>query len=83
MTEDRKFLGDDLRRYDPKFRAPRLGQYLAAARALREFADAELGRSLVELAARWLLEQPGVSIALWGARRPEQLEAIPKVLSGG
>lgn len=80
MTEDTKFLGDDLRRYDPKFKPPRLGQYLAAARALREFADAELGRSLVELAVRWLLDQPGVSIALWGARRPDQLEAIPKVL---
>ncbi|HSM92221.1 MAG TPA: aldo/keto reductase [Anaeromyxobacteraceae bacterium] len=81
MTEDTRFLGDDLRRYDPKFRQPRLGQYLAAAQALRELADAELGRPLVELAVRWLLDQPGVSIALWGARRPEQLEAIPRILA--
>src|SRR5574341_740619 len=80
MTEDTKFLGDDLRRWDPKFKEPRFGQYLAAARALREFADRELGRSLLELSVRWLLDQPGVSIALWGARRPDQLTEIPKVL---
>jgi aryl-alcohol dehydrogenase-like predicted oxidoreductase len=80
MTEDTQFLGDDLRRHDPKFRQPRFGQYLAAARALRNYADEEFGRSLVELAVRWLLDQPGVSVALWGARRPEQLDAIPKIL---
>lgn len=80
MTEDTKFLGDDLRRYDPKFKPPRFAQYLAAARALRSYADEELGRSLVELSVRWLLDQPGVSIALWGARRPEQLAEIPKIL---
>jgi aryl-alcohol dehydrogenase-like predicted oxidoreductase len=80
MTEDTKFLGDDLRRFDPKFRPPRFGQYLAAARALRSYADLELGRSLLEVAVRWLLDQPGVSVALWGARRPDQLAEIPKIL---
>lgn len=80
MTEDTRFVGDDLRRWDPKFKPPRFGQYLAAARALRRFADEELGRSLLELSVRWLLDQPGVSVALWGARRPEQLAEIPKVL---
>jgi hypothetical protein len=25
---------------------------------------------------RWALDQPGVQIALWGARTPEQLDAI-------
>jgi aryl-alcohol dehydrogenase-like predicted oxidoreductase len=81
MTEDTKFLGDDLRRWDPKFKPPRFAQYLAAARALRRFADDELGRTLVELSVRWLLDQPGVSIALWGARRPDQLAEIPKILA--
>jgi aryl-alcohol dehydrogenase-like predicted oxidoreductase len=80
MTEDTTFLGDDLRRWDPKFRPPRFAQYLAAARALRRFADEELGRPLVELAVRWLLDQPGISVALWGARRPDQLAAIPRIL---
>jgi len=80
MTEDTKFSGDDLRRWDPKFKPPRFGQYLAAARALRSFADRELGRSLIELSVRWILDQPGVSVALWGARRPEQLAEIPKIL---
>jgi aryl-alcohol dehydrogenase-like predicted oxidoreductase len=80
MTEDTKFLGDDLRRWDPKFKQPRFGQYLSAARALRNYAADELGRSLVELSVRWILDQPGVSVALWGARRPEQLAEIPRIL---
>ena len=25
---------------------------------------------------RWLLEQPGVGIALWGARKPAQLDDV-------
>jgi aryl-alcohol dehydrogenase-like predicted oxidoreductase len=28
---------------------------------------------------RWLLDQPAVGIALWGARRPEQLAGVDDV----
>ena len=34
---------------------------------------------MIHLAARWLLDQPGVGVALWGARRPEQLVPISEV----
>jgi aryl-alcohol dehydrogenase-like predicted oxidoreductase len=34
---------------------------------------------VIQLAVRWLLDQPGVGVALWGARRPEQLTAIHDV----
>jgi aryl-alcohol dehydrogenase-like predicted oxidoreductase len=34
---------------------------------------------VIHLAVRWLLDQPGVSIALWGPRRPEQLRPIDEV----
>jgi aryl-alcohol dehydrogenase-like predicted oxidoreductase len=29
---------------------------------------------------RWVLDQPGISAALWGARHPEQLEAVTNAL---
>ena len=29
---------------------------------------------MIQLAVRWMLDQ-GISVALWGGRRPEQLEA--------
>jgi aryl-alcohol dehydrogenase-like predicted oxidoreductase len=74
MGPQTTFEGDDLRRVDPKFQAPRFAQYLQAVRALDEFAQRRFGRRVIELAVRWMLDQ-GISVALWGGRRPEQLEA--------
>jgi len=79
MTRHRRFEGDDLRRNDPKFRAPRFSQYLAAVRALDVYANERFGCSVLELALRWVLDQPGVSAALWGARRPGQLAPVKRV----
>ncbi len=75
VTKARRFEGDDLRRIDPKFREPRLSQYLAAAEALDRFSRERYGKSLPALAVRWLLDR-GEIIALWGARRPEQLAPL-------
>jgi aryl-alcohol dehydrogenase-like predicted oxidoreductase len=79
MTAERRFAGDDLRNVDPKFQPPRFQHYLAAAKALEELAN-DLGRSLLGLAIRWLLDQEDVACALWGARRPEQLEGLEAAL---
>jgi len=35
---------------------------------------------VIHLAVRWLLDQPGVGVALWGARHPEQLAPIREVI---
>lgn len=75
MTADRVFEGDDLRKADPKFQPPRFAQYLSAAEALAELARERYGKSLLALAIRWILDR-GPTIALWGARRPEQLQGI-------
>ncbi|ACR30080.1 aldo/keto reductase [Burkholderia glumae] len=75
MTADTRFQGDDLRRTDPKFQAPRFAQYLAAVDALAGLARERHGKSVLALAIRWVLDQ-GPTIALWGARRPEQLSGI-------
>jgi diketogulonate reductase-like aldo/keto reductase len=31
---------------------------------------------VLDLAVRWVLDQPGVTVALWGARHPEQILAV-------
>jgi aryl-alcohol dehydrogenase-like predicted oxidoreductase len=69
------FGGDDLRRSDPKFQPPRFEQYLAAVKALQRFAEERHGKTVLALAVRWILDQ-GPTVALWGARRPEQLDGI-------
>jgi aryl-alcohol dehydrogenase-like predicted oxidoreductase len=78
ITAQTAFGGDDLRQRDPKFQAGRLQQYLAAAQALKTLARERFGKSLPALAVRWVLDQ-GPTIALWGARRPDQLEAVDEV----
>lgn len=74
MTPSTVFNGDDLRRIDPKFQPPRFAQYLEAVRRLDEFAQRAFHRRVIHLAVRWMLDS-GISVALWGARRPDQLEA--------
>jgi aryl-alcohol dehydrogenase-like predicted oxidoreductase len=78
MRPDTVFEGDDLRRSDPKFVAPRFAQYLAAVQRLDRFAQERFGKRVIALAVRWMLDQ-GITTALWGARRPDQLEAVDQV----
>ena len=80
MSPETTFEGDDLREDDPMFRAPRYHACLAAVAALDAFAREAFGRTVLELAVRWLLDRPGVSVALWAARRPAQLDPLPRVL---
>jgi aryl-alcohol dehydrogenase-like predicted oxidoreductase len=73
------FGGDDLRRNDPKFRASRFAQYLTAVRKLDRLAQDRFGKRVIHLAVRWMLDQ-GITTALWGARRPEQLQPVDEVM---
>jgi aryl-alcohol dehydrogenase-like predicted oxidoreductase len=73
-----QFDGDDLRQNDPKFRAPRREQYVAAVRALDEYARDRFGKPVLALAVRWVLDR-GPTVALWGARRPSQLDGVEDV----
>jgi aryl-alcohol dehydrogenase-like predicted oxidoreductase len=76
VTRERAFVGDDLRGRDPKYQEPRFSQYLDAVAQLDALARERYGRRVIDLAVRWLLEQPGVGIALWGARKPAQLDDV-------
>jgi len=77
MRPDTTFTGDDLRRNDPKFREPRFAQYIAAVEKLDRLAQ-RFGKRVIHLAVRWMLDQ-GVTTALWGARRPDQLQPVNEV----
>jgi len=77
MQADTVFGGDDLRRTDPKFLKPRYAQYLATVGKLLRLAH-RFGKRVIHLAVRWMLDQ-GVTTALWGARRPDQLQAVDEV----
>ncbi|HEY1587491.1 MAG TPA: aldo/keto reductase [Polyangia bacterium] len=79
IGERTKFEGDDLRNTDPKFRPPRLAQYLEAVKLLDRFAHERYGKGVLALAVRWVLDTPGVSVALWGVRHPAELEPIDDV----
>ena len=74
MRADSTFEGDDLRRLDPKFQPPRYAQYLTAVGQLDQLAQDFYQRRVIQLAVRWMLDQ-GISVALWGARHPDQLQA--------
>src|SRR5439155_6381739 len=79
MGPHTQFTGDDLRKIDPKFQLPRYAQYLRAVERLDGFAREHYGKRVIELAVRRTLDQPGVSVALWGARHPEQLVPVDHV----
>jgi aryl-alcohol dehydrogenase-like predicted oxidoreductase len=80
MSRSTRFSGDDLRKSDPKFREPRYEQYLAAVAMLDQFAQKRFGRRVIHLAARWVLDRGEANIALWGARRADQLAPIADVV---
>ena len=80
VNAGRQFAKDDMRKTsDPKFQQPHFAEYLDAASKLDAYAREHFGKRVIHLAVRWLLDQPGVGIALWGARRPEQLAPIKEV----
>ena len=78
MKADTRFDGDDLRKVDPKFQGVRFPRYLAAVDALAKIARERFDKSVLALALRWVLDQ-GPTIALWGARRPDQLDPIAEI----
>ena len=78
MRANTTFDGDDLRRNDPKFQSPRFGQYLDAVEQFDRLAAHRYGKRVIHLAVRWMLDQ-GIEVALWGARRPEQLRPVDEI----
>jgi aryl-alcohol dehydrogenase-like predicted oxidoreductase len=80
INQNTKFKGDDLRKTDPKFQPPRFEHYLKAVNLLERYARERYGKSVLALAVRWVLDQPGVSVALWGASHPSELDPLNDIL---
>ena len=80
INDKTKFQGDDLRKTDPKFQPPRFQQYLQAVNLLDQYARERFGKNVLVLAVRWVLDQPGVSVALWGASHPAELDPLNDIL---
>jgi aryl-alcohol dehydrogenase-like predicted oxidoreductase len=80
INQNTKFKGDDLRKTDPKFQPPRFEQYLKAVNLLDQYARERYGKTVLVLAVRWVLDQPGVSVALWGATHPHELDPLHDIL---
>jgi len=80
IDEVTEFQGDDLRKTDPKFLPPRFAQYLDAVRSMGRYASVRYGKSMLAFAVRWVLDRPGVSVALWGACHPEELSPLEEVM---
>jgi aryl-alcohol dehydrogenase-like predicted oxidoreductase len=78
MNAESTFQGDDIRNLDPKFKVPRFGQYLTAVERLGAFSRERFGRGIIPFALRWILDK-GAEIAIWGGRRPEQMEPLGEV----
>ncbi|WP_353980115.1 aldo/keto reductase [Salinicola endophyticus] len=76
MHSDSTFSGDDLRNKDPKFQSPRFAQYLAAVKDLEALAQERHGKSVLALAVRWILDRSPNIVALWGARKPAQVDPV-------
>jgi aryl-alcohol dehydrogenase-like predicted oxidoreductase len=78
LKEDFEF--EDLRKnFDPKFRKPHFPQYLVCVGRLQQWVSDKHKKSLIALAVRWSLDK-GVDVALWGARKPQELDPIEEVL---
>jgi aryl-alcohol dehydrogenase-like predicted oxidoreductase len=80
INQNTKFKGDDLRKTDPKFQPPRFEHYLKAVNLLGRYARERYGKTVLVLAVRWVLDQPGVSVALWGASHPSELDPLNDIL---
>lgn len=69
------FAEDDWRRGHEPFEGEALERNLAAVERLKGFAE-QRGHTLPQLAVAWVLAQPGVHVAIAGARRPAHAEGI-------
>jgi aryl-alcohol dehydrogenase-like predicted oxidoreductase len=66
---------DDWRRGHEPFEGEALERNLEAVERLTAFAE-ERGHTLPQLAVAWVLAQPGVHVAIAGARRPAHVKGI-------
>jgi aryl-alcohol dehydrogenase-like predicted oxidoreductase len=70
-----KLAADDWRRGHEPFEGEALRRNLEVVERLERFAE-QRGHTLAQVAVAWVLAQPGVHVAITGARRPAHVDGI-------
>jgi aryl-alcohol dehydrogenase-like predicted oxidoreductase len=73
FDRDTRLSGDDWRSSSELFQGENFERNVAVVEELRAFAE-ERGYTVAQLAVAWTLAQPGVHVAIVGARRPDHIE---------
>ncbi|HJY06139.1 MAG TPA: aldo/keto reductase [Bryobacteraceae bacterium] len=81
MTRERaaNFQQDDWRRNNAEFQEPKLSRNLELAELLRKIGQLH-GRTPGEVAIAWTLNNPAVTAAIVGVRRPDQVDGVAGAL---
>jgi aryl-alcohol dehydrogenase-like predicted oxidoreductase len=74
LTENSTFEEDDWRSQATAFQGESLRKNLAVVSELEEFAAGK-GITVSQLAIAWVLAQPGIHVAIVGARKPKNIES--------
>jgi len=80
FARDHVFAADDWRRRSPLFMGEAWAKNLDEVARMRPVAAA-LGCSVAQLAVAWTVSRPGVTSALCGAKRPEQIRETAQAMS--
>ena len=72
LARDHQFADSDSRRKYPMFQGDEWQRNLDLVDELRAIAD-EAGHTVAELVINWTIHQPGITVALCGAKRPDQI----------
>ena len=80
LARDHQFDPKDGRQKYPMFQGDEWKKNHDFIDRLREIADS-LGRSLPELVVNWTIQRPGITSALCGAKRPEQIVETANALT--
>jgi aryl-alcohol dehydrogenase-like predicted oxidoreductase len=80
LPRDHKFDPIDGRQKYPMFQGEEWNKNHDFIDRLRQIADG-IGRSIPELVVNWTIQQPGITAALCGAKRPEQIAETASTLT--
>ena len=73
---------EDWRKHSSRFQEPALSTSLEVVEGLRPIAE-RLGGTVAQLAVAWVLQRPGVTAAIVGARKPHQIEETVQAAGWG